>query len=215
MGKALLSGLPRDRQLELLLSVDPEIWKAARLDGIPAWRVYSSIILPMLGHSFATAAILLLAAVVNAHLSRGGMVLGATHIGLGWTNMRAFDLERVTIRVVRGEDDGVGAGAKIRRHLNDGGPHAVAGLEIAVRAVVIEVEREALLLHLGGEGVDNAVGVRDIRRGDTVGDTAHQLHLRFRQRQGTCRHRRLPHLGFGLGVRRDGAERGQPEQAAA
>jgi len=50
-----------------LRGVDPEIWKAARLDGIPAWRVYSSIVLPMLGHSFATAAILLLAAVVKLY----------------------------------------------------------------------------------------------------------------------------------------------------
>jgi heme exporter protein A len=44
--------------------------------------------------SLDTASQELLATVVNAHLSRGGMVLGATHIGLGWTNMRAFDLER-------------------------------------------------------------------------------------------------------------------------
>ncbi|HZF17488.1 MAG TPA: sugar ABC transporter permease [Steroidobacteraceae bacterium] len=47
--------------------IDPEIWKAARLDGIPAWRVYGSIVLPMLGHSLATAAILLLTAVVKLY----------------------------------------------------------------------------------------------------------------------------------------------------
>jgi len=47
--------------------IDPEIWKAARLDGIPAWRVYWSIVLPMLGHSLATAAILLLTAVVKLY----------------------------------------------------------------------------------------------------------------------------------------------------
>ena len=47
--------------------IDPEIWKAARLDGIPAWRVYWSIVLPMLGHALATAAILLLTAVVKLY----------------------------------------------------------------------------------------------------------------------------------------------------
>jgi glucose/mannose transport system permease protein len=61
------SGLVTVILLAGLRGVDPEIWKAARLDGIPAWRVYSSIVLPMLGHSFATAAILLLAAVVKLY----------------------------------------------------------------------------------------------------------------------------------------------------
>lgn len=35
----------------------------------------------------------LLAGIVNEHLADGGMVLAATHSGLGWTNMTAFDLE--------------------------------------------------------------------------------------------------------------------------
>ncbi|HKQ12629.1 MAG TPA: sugar ABC transporter permease [Steroidobacteraceae bacterium] len=61
------SGLVMVILLAGLRGVDPEIWKAARLDGIPAWRVYWSIVLPMLGHSFATAAILLLAAVVKLY----------------------------------------------------------------------------------------------------------------------------------------------------
>lgn len=61
------SGLVMVILLAGLRGVDPEIWKAARLDGIPAWRVYSSIVLPMLGHSFATATILLLAAVVKLY----------------------------------------------------------------------------------------------------------------------------------------------------
>jgi heme exporter protein A len=36
----------------------------------------------------------LLTGLVNTHLSQGGMVLAATHIGLGWQNLTAFDLER-------------------------------------------------------------------------------------------------------------------------
>lgn len=34
----------------------------------------------------------LLAAIVDEHLNKGGIVLAATHIGLGWANMRPFDL---------------------------------------------------------------------------------------------------------------------------
>jgi heme exporter protein A len=44
--------------------------------------------------SLDTASQELLAAVVNEHLAGGGIVLAATHIGLGWTNMTAFDMER-------------------------------------------------------------------------------------------------------------------------
>jgi glucose/mannose transport system permease protein len=50
-----------------LRGIDPDIWNAARLEGIPAWRVHVSIVLPMLWHSIATAAILLLAAVVKLY----------------------------------------------------------------------------------------------------------------------------------------------------
>lgn len=50
-----------------LRGIDPDIWKAARIDGIPTWRVYASIVGPMLTHSFATAAILLLTAVVKLY----------------------------------------------------------------------------------------------------------------------------------------------------
>lgn len=50
-----------------LRGVDPDIWKAARIDGIPTWRVYVSIVRPMLTHSFATATILLLTGVVKLY----------------------------------------------------------------------------------------------------------------------------------------------------
>jgi glucose/mannose transport system permease protein len=42
-----------------LRGVDEEIWKAARIDGIPAWRTYLQIMLPMMRGSVATALILL------------------------------------------------------------------------------------------------------------------------------------------------------------
>jgi glucose/mannose transport system permease protein len=50
-----------------LRGIDPYIWNAARVDGIPTWRVYVSIVRPMLAHSFATATILLLTAVVKLY----------------------------------------------------------------------------------------------------------------------------------------------------
>jgi glucose/mannose transport system permease protein len=61
------SGLVMVIMLAGLRGIDPDIWKAARLDGIPTWRVYFSIALPMLAHSVATAAILLLATVVKLY----------------------------------------------------------------------------------------------------------------------------------------------------
>ena len=59
------SGLVMALLLAGLRGIDPEIWKAARLDGIPAWRVYASIVLPMLGPAGATAFVLLFAAAVK------------------------------------------------------------------------------------------------------------------------------------------------------
>ena len=59
------SGLVMALMLAGLRGIDDEIWKAARLDGIPAWRVYLSIVLPMLGPTVATVFLLLSSAVVK------------------------------------------------------------------------------------------------------------------------------------------------------
>lgn len=59
------SGLVMALMLAGLRGIDEEIWKSARIDGIPTWRVYLSIILPMLGPSVATAFVLLATAVVK------------------------------------------------------------------------------------------------------------------------------------------------------
>jgi len=59
------SGLVMALMLAGLRGIDDEIWKAARLDGIPAWRVYLSIVLPMLGPTIATVFLLLSSAVVK------------------------------------------------------------------------------------------------------------------------------------------------------
>ncbi|NYE60437.1 glucose/mannose transport system permease protein [Duganella sp. 1224] len=59
------SGLVMALMLSGLRGVDEEIWKAARIDGIPRWRVYISIVLPMLGPSVSTAFVLLFVMVVK------------------------------------------------------------------------------------------------------------------------------------------------------
>jgi glucose/mannose transport system permease protein len=48
-----------------LRSVDDDIWKATKVDGIPRWRTYVSVVLPMLGASVATSFVLLGAGVVK------------------------------------------------------------------------------------------------------------------------------------------------------
>jgi glucose/mannose transport system permease protein len=61
------SGLVMALMLAGLRGVDPDIWKAARLDGIPAWRVYTRIVLPMLWPTVATVLLLLSTAVVKLY----------------------------------------------------------------------------------------------------------------------------------------------------
>ena len=57
--------------------LDSEQWKAARIDGIPVWRVYISIILPQLTPAFAAAGTLLSMGVIKTYdivvaLTNGG-----------------------------------------------------------------------------------------------------------------------------------------------
>jgi glucose/mannose transport system permease protein len=61
------SGLVMAIMLAGLRGIDEEIWKATRIDGLPRWRVYLSIVIPMLGPSFATAAVLLATSVVRLY----------------------------------------------------------------------------------------------------------------------------------------------------
>ncbi|RYF79973.1 MAG: sugar ABC transporter permease [Comamonadaceae bacterium] len=59
------SGLVMALLLAGLRGVDEEIWKAARIDGIPVWRVYMSVVLPMIAPSIATATVLLALGVIK------------------------------------------------------------------------------------------------------------------------------------------------------
>jgi glucose/mannose transport system permease protein len=60
-----------------LRGIDEDIWKATRVDGIPAWRTYLSIILPMLRPMLITAIVLQSIAVVKVYdlvvaMTKGG-----------------------------------------------------------------------------------------------------------------------------------------------
>jgi glucose/mannose transport system permease protein len=61
------SGLVMAILLAGLRGVDEELWKAARIEGVPRWRYYASIVLPQLGPSVATAFVLLAVAVVKVY----------------------------------------------------------------------------------------------------------------------------------------------------
>jgi glucose/mannose transport system permease protein len=61
------SGLAMAIMLAGLRGIDPEIWKATRVDGISTWRTYVFVILPMMTGSFATAGVLLAASVVRLY----------------------------------------------------------------------------------------------------------------------------------------------------
>lgn len=59
------SGLVMALMLAGLRGIDPQLWQATRIDGIPAWRVYCSIVLPMLAPTLATVFVLLFTGVVK------------------------------------------------------------------------------------------------------------------------------------------------------
>lgn len=50
-----------------LKGINPEIWRAGRIDGVPFWRFYLEIIIPMMKFTFLTCAILTAIGVVKAY----------------------------------------------------------------------------------------------------------------------------------------------------
>ena len=50
-----------------LRSINTEIWQAARLDGVPFWRLYLEVIIPMMKLTFLTSILLLSIGVVKAY----------------------------------------------------------------------------------------------------------------------------------------------------
>jgi glucose/mannose transport system permease protein len=80
------SGVTMAILLAGLRGIDAEIWKAAKVDGIPTWRVYLFIALPMIRGSVATAFVLQIVGVVRVY----DLVVAMTGGGPGIaTNMPA------------------------------------------------------------------------------------------------------------------------------
>jgi glucose/mannose transport system permease protein len=61
------SGLVMAVMLAGLRSIDEALWNAARIDGVPRWRYYLSVVLPQLGPAFGTAFVLLAIGVVKVY----------------------------------------------------------------------------------------------------------------------------------------------------
>lgn len=53
--------------LARLRVIDEDIWKATRIEGIPAWRTYWSIVIPMLSSALATSFVLLSLGVIKVY----------------------------------------------------------------------------------------------------------------------------------------------------
>ncbi len=71
------SGITMALMLAGLRGIDDEVWKAARVDGIPAWRTYLSIVIPMMRPVLITTLVLSGAGVVKIYdlvvsLTQGG-----------------------------------------------------------------------------------------------------------------------------------------------
>ena len=93
------SGLIMAIMLAGLRGVDREIWRAARIEGIPAWRTYVSIVLPMLRPLVVTCVVLIAIAVVKSY----DLVVAMTNGGPGFSSdlpgkfVVDFEFERANI----------------------------------------------------------------------------------------------------------------------
>jgi glucose/mannose transport system permease protein len=61
------SGLVMCIMLAGLRGIDEDIWKAARVDGIPTWKTYVVIIIPMMRPVFVTALVLIASGIVKVY----------------------------------------------------------------------------------------------------------------------------------------------------
>lgn len=61
------SGLVMVLMLAGLRGIDQEIWKAARVDGIPAWKTYIFIVIPMMRPVFITTLVLVVTGIVKLY----------------------------------------------------------------------------------------------------------------------------------------------------
>jgi len=73
------SGLVMALMLAGLRGIDEDIWKAARVDGIPAWKTYIFIVIPMMRPVFVTTLVIIAAGIVKVY----DLILAQTSGGPG------------------------------------------------------------------------------------------------------------------------------------
>ncbi len=73
------SGLIMVLMLAGLRGIDEEIWKAARVDGIPKWKTYVVVIIPMMKPVFITALVLISSGIIKVY----DLVVAQTNGGPG------------------------------------------------------------------------------------------------------------------------------------
>ena len=103
------SGLVMAILLAGLRGVDEDLWKAARVDGIPTWRVYLSIVLPLLGPMVVTATVLLAIAVVKVYdlvvaMTRGGPGI-ASEVPAKFVMDYLFERNNIGLATAAADDD--------------------------------------------------------------------------------------------------------------
>jgi glucose/mannose transport system permease protein len=76
------TGLVMVLMLAGLRGIDSEIWKAARVDGIPAWRTYIFIIIPMMRGVFVTTLVIVASGIVRVY----DLVVAMTQGGPGFAS---------------------------------------------------------------------------------------------------------------------------------
>jgi glucose/mannose transport system permease protein len=76
------SGLIMAIMLAGMRGIDREIWKASRVEGIPVWRVYLNIVLPLLRPLIVTCLVLIVIAVVKSY----DLVVAMTNGGPGFAS---------------------------------------------------------------------------------------------------------------------------------
>ena len=90
------SGVTMAILLAGLRGVDEAIWKAARVDGIPAWRTHLFIVAPMMRGAFATAFVLQCVSVVRVYDLVIAMTGGGP--GIATTMPAVYVIQLITVR---------------------------------------------------------------------------------------------------------------------
>jgi glucose/mannose transport system permease protein len=76
------TGLVMVLMLAGLRGIDGEIWKAARVDGIPAWKTYLFVVIPMMRGVFVTTLVIVASGIVRVY----DLVVAMTHGGPGFAS---------------------------------------------------------------------------------------------------------------------------------